>query len=337
MAKSSIFDGVVTTENQYTRLLYNLLLRDSAVRASFVSFLTSSPKPSPVGIDQIGEQAYLPNGGFADLLIQTKNLSVIVEVKTAEGRDLTGRQLIDVPDDDPDSYISYLAGKAKQGFAAHLIFLIPSDWKYRIDVEGEIEKFKNKGRTKAVVVKQLTWSDLSRTLTSITPAVEASLFTELINLLNAQFTPAHLTDEELKMLKNGNFTPHMAVKLYKIIEDVHSLAKKAKLPVSETVADEDNFGFIVEDKQNKQNGHLWFGCLPLFPWKGEMPLLCIQGDPKAEESCKKVFVTVFGHSLKPEGEWITAAISNKDLGQGAECVFAKLQKVWQIVARAEKV
>jgi hypothetical protein len=304
------------------------LLRDSVFRASFLSFLTERSETPIVGIDEIKEQTYLPNRGVADLLIQTKDLSVIVEIKTEEARGLTGRQLIDGPDDDPDSYVSYLASKAKEGFDAQLIFLIPPDWKHRSDVESVIKEFKDKGRTRGVVVKQLTWLGLSRFLTDRPSVVEMPVLREFHNLLSTRFTPVHLLHMELEMLTDGHLTLIMAVKVYKIVADVRSLAKKAGLPVTPIDSAESYFGFVLK---HELLGLLWFGCLPTFPWGKETPALCVQGDPVATESCKKAFREILGHYLRPEGEWITAAIPNDDLTLGAEHIFTKLQKIWQLI------
>jgi hypothetical protein len=334
MAESSIFDGVVKTENQYTRLLYNLLLRDSVFRASFLLFLTERSETSTVGIDEIKEQTRLrPNRGVADLLIQTKDLAVIVEIKTEAARGLTGKQLlIDGPDDDPESYVSYLASKAKEGFDAQLIFLIPPDWKLRSDVESVIKEFKDEGRTRGVVVKQLTWLGLSRFLTDGPSVVEMSLLREFRNLLSTRFTPVHLLHMELEMLADGHFTLITAVKLYKIVTDVRSLAKKAGLPVTPIESAESYFGFTLK---REQSGLLWFGCLPTFPWETETPALCIQGDLVVTESCKKAFREILGHYLTSEGEWITAAVPNGDLTLGAEHIFTKLQKIWQRITETD--
>src|SRR5665213_2553285 len=97
MKQSSIFEGVVRSEDSYTNLLRNLMLTDEAYGSAICGLLR--PKrlnlqlTSHAGVrTQVPLKTFNSKHGRADMLIETKSSVLLIEVKTALDCGLTGNQ-----------------------------------------------------------------------------------------------------------------------------------------------------------------------------------------------------------------------------------------------------
>jgi hypothetical protein len=232
--------------------------------------------------------------------------------------------LLNGPEDDPDSYISYLTEKVRHKSYGLLVFLTPPDWKYQADVENEIKKFDLKARTKGVVVKQLTWQEFLKCHVDAEENSGFSLWREFQNLLRVRFDPIRLNEEELRSMIDGKMTLLSAVRFNKLISDIRLRAKKAGLPVTELSADTEEFGFYF--KSNKE-WVMFFGCAPTY-WEHNPPALCCLAFGPIQKAFEAAVQEILGHAVVENGEWVGAGFKNEDLGLGVEHIFQKLEKIW---------
>lgn len=328
--QESIFQGVARNEISLTRLLHNFLGRDKQFRTDVLSLFTNKPTMDA----QIEVEKSLPNGGIADLLIDSPALSIIVEVKSEKFRGRTAKQMFSNEHDDPESYLAYL--KSCPVATRRLIFLVPPDWTHKFDVQAEIEKYTLEGRQKGVEVSLVTWEDV---LYSHKPGgtFNGLLCREFHKLLKKRFDSIRLEEREISSMVDGKMSLLTVLKLTALIEQVRSKAKNAGMDVSALEVREYEFGFYLIKKRStkKEEWSVFFGCSPSDWDEQDRPALGI-GVDKAfinqsafKEAARKNFKTArFNGENADPTSWLYVAIPAEDLIAGSDVICSKLRNVW---------
>jgi hypothetical protein len=277
---ASIFAGLVNSENDYTKLLLNLLGRHPRVAASVLSCLLGRDVSDieAAMFDFHAQHSFLGSNGreIPDLLIEGRRLRCVVEVKIDSGLDLTEAQ--------KGGYQACMLADGEN----HLCFLVPDDWKY---AERVLEARQHLPPT--VLVRKVSWLDVIKSLHNI----EDDLVNEVILFLKESFDVEHLTSEERNSLIPWSAAKYLAIrKLEKTVDQARKIfAARGRGTEAETWSKE-AYGFYV-----KRDGSylvwvgIWAKCpTPLcFGYKSKSPAWL---EP---ESSPPAAFTTDAHSLWP--------------------------------------
>jgi hypothetical protein len=131
----SLFHKLITKEEDYTQLLYNLMVRFPDFRvAVLLLFLRDRQLVDQIETRHLSTQLILKEGGRPDLAIESPEVFALVEVKLNEKRGLTACQVPTTLDEqDIRSYFAY-AARAK-GKRKAVFFLVPDGWRPRSETQ----------------------------------------------------------------------------------------------------------------------------------------------------------------------------------------------------------
>jgi hypothetical protein len=325
LTEVSVFKGIVRSENSYTQLLYNLLMRDEHFRRDVLSLFVGEAQTELFEGANIQIQKCLPNRGQPDLLIEGPALSLIVEVKTENLCVRTVKQSVSGPEDDPKSYLAYLKSQEGKGKKSVLVFLVPPDWKYRPDVGEEIAEYTREGREKGVDVKQITWQQLVDRHGDTVGSV--SLSQEFINLIKDRFGPVIFTEGEISSMETGEMSLETLLKINKLIDDVRKKAGRPATDKLEVAVDE--VGFYL---RKGRKGVLFFGCwLPV--WKEHGHVLCFGVDDNSMKAAfSKALKEVYKQEVIDYGGYHVGYVPEEDMRakepETAHVIWENIKKIW---------
>lgn len=167
--------------------------------------------------------------GRADLLIETKDEILLVEVKTAQFCDLTDNQnfgLDEVGDPKLTGYIAYLKHHQNVGKKVGLCLLSPERWRYRAKVAGEFTMLGNLG----IPAKSTTWQVLAA---RIIPSDVDPLLLEFKRFLETEFMSITFSPDESDLLVNAPLQHSFVSASLKLHELVRQVIKELKILLSE--------------------------------------------------------------------------------------------------------
>ena len=167
MKRSSIFDGVVKSEDSYTNLLRNLMLLNTPycvalcdrLRPDGMSMGNAVPPEVRTQVPLATESG--KSHGRADLLIESNSAVLLVEVKTDLYCGLTEYQdfgLDEAGKPKINGYLQYLEFRKNQGDSVGLCLLAPRSWKYRGLIEQQLERLKRLD----IPAQPRTWEEVCR-------------------------------------------------------------------------------------------------------------------------------------------------------------------------------
>lgn len=246
MMVESIFHKVITTENSLTQLLCNLMKRDKVFCGEILALFTRENAVKLFGDLHISTQRRLSNQcGQTDLMIESSELCIIVEVKTALHRGCTEAQKLKV---DGNNYLSYLQDQHNVGKEVALAFLVPHNWKFREEVKEEIACLKKIGTERNVPVTQVFWEDILGRLPKEDIRPGTSLAMEFRLFLAEHFGPINFETEEIKLMFAPEFPLRTILKLNAVLDGIRIKAGK---DASEAYCDKEESGFFL--KKGKRN------------------------------------------------------------------------------------
>lgn len=190
---ATIFDGVVTKENDYTNLLRNLLERDSRAAAEIISWLIQQE----VSTSEAAKLVYTTQRTFAgeggreipDLILEGEDFQCLVEVKVDPDLGLTNAQR--------GGYAGcFSAGHANR----HICFLVPNTWsqKHKNDTDQVTEALRGKG----IHVHVRRWEALAKEIgRRILKNPTSELLIEIVSFWKWRFEVPDLSDEERRCLQ----------------------------------------------------------------------------------------------------------------------------------------
>ena len=331
MAGESIFHNLVKSENSYTRLLRNLMVRDTAFRTEFLSLFLREEQAKSISAKHVLSQKRLGDCGQPDLLIETGNLSLIIEVKTENLTGGTPKQLLRPSTcDRPETYLDYLQKKSSEKCHALLVFLVPHAWKYRPKFQDQITVLKATGAKNNVSVQLVSWAAALRHFETEGTASGDGFVKEFYDLAVEKFGTTGFVQEEIDSMKDDKMSLKTALKINSLISEVKTKAKKDGSGDWDIA--KDALGFYLE-----ANGKwLYFGCWLECKSKSGHGLCFGVEDPT--ERVKAAFIkslrNEYGQShFGVYEKWIMGSVPDGDL-VSSDAVWSKLEKVWNAVKNA---
>ncbi|MFC5861729.1 PD-(D/E)XK nuclease family protein [Acidicapsa dinghuensis] len=231
----TIFDNVVSKENDHTELVRNLMDRSPQMAARFLSRLTEA---SITAMDA-AKLTYRTQQSFAgpdgrqipDIVVLGEDFQCLIEVKVDPELGLTPKQLV-----------GYASCFSMEKVHKHLCFLVPNDWKHS-HIPGQI---RDTLRDKHVHVHRCYWQDLIPELSECVAMVEDGLLKEVVSFWRWRFEISPMTLEEREFMKTWSGEKYRAMqKLEKTIDQAKKLFD-ARQHKTESETDVTAYGFYVK-------------------------------------------------------------------------------------------
>lgn len=124
---NSIFKNLVTREDDFTQLLFNLMERSDRFRTKLLESLLPGISAAKITAEEIGIQTILWGDGRPDIEVSTSDLYALVEVKVELGCGLTWNQ--EVEHGSPGELKGYFRALSnRKEWDRRLIYLVPRHW-----------------------------------------------------------------------------------------------------------------------------------------------------------------------------------------------------------------
>jgi hypothetical protein len=231
----TIFDSVVTKENDHTNLVRNLMDRSPKVAAVLLSCLTQQ-KVSEVDAAKFvyrTQQSFAgPDGRqIPDIVVIGENLQCLIEVKIDPELELTPKQ--------SEGCASCFLTEREQ---KHLCFLVPNDWKHALDVP----QIRNALQNRNVRVHLCHWHHLISKLAESVVNTEDDLLKEVVSFWKWRFEISQMTPEEREFMETWSGEKYRAIrKLEKTVDQAKKLFD-ARQHKTELETDVTTYGFYVK-------------------------------------------------------------------------------------------
>lgn len=247
----TIFDNVVTKENDHTQLFRNLMDRSPKLAAIFLSCLLKErvSELEAAKFTYRTQQSFTgPDGRqIPDIVVLGENLQCLIEVKIDPGLGLTPKQL--------DGYAACFSDCKNQ---RHLCFLVPNDWKHSQDAR-QIRKTLEDHNVK---VHLCYWQALIPELAESFKNVEDDLLKEIVSFWKWRFEISQMTLEERAFMKTWSGEKYRAMrKLEKTVDQTKKLFD-ARQHTTELETDVTAYGFYIKRADRYL---LWVGIWDMAP------------------------------------------------------------------------
>jgi hypothetical protein len=300
-----------------------MLRRDEKFRKDFFG-MEGINLTAPVSPEHIHVEKHLGEHGRADILIDSPDILMLIEVKTALGCQVTGKQHIIASE--AGGYISYLLSKSNGKPDVRLVYLVPKGWNRLAETRLELENYKASGGIN-ISVAITHWEDI----TSLTQGDEQrdglSLVDEFHLVLAERFGPTTFSQEELQLMNASGFPLEVFLKLIKLVDEVRiDIDPKIKLHIHK-----DEFGFYTDKEERR-----YFGCW-LEIWRRTGDLLCFgiqNAHPSEEAAFVSSLFTLCGTDPIKEGSWVMGVIPDGDIYSSsapAKSISEKIQGVFSSI------
>jgi hypothetical protein len=230
----TVFDTLVTKENDHTNLLRSVIERNSRVAAATLSFLLGR-RVTEEEADACNlrlQSLYVGDNGreIPDLVIEGPALHVLVEVKVDPSLHLTPAQ--------EAGYQNCFPSSGER----HLAFLVPNHWKHSSKVE-EIRL----AAAADVQVRVVHWRELVQQIADASEPIKDPVINEAVQFWKWRFGVEQMTMEERDSLSVWSGETYGAFrKLEKIITQTKGLfdarGSQTELETSDTTA----YGFYIK-------------------------------------------------------------------------------------------
>ncbi len=236
--KHSVFTKLRFDEVLYTQLLCNLITRCDSFQRMILELLTDDCcNSNNVASSQIVTEKWLNAHARADIVIDSKDLLMIVEVKLSEFCDRTEDQVW--------KYADYLRSDPSKRNKV-LAYLIPSRWIHRTQTEKDLEAIMKEGATgqrAAIKTCMVTWEQVCLKIQSPFRQPCDPLVQEFGVLLKPRFGSVSFTDEEIKFMYGKDF-----LEAFSRVRKVEKIVDELKVRC-ETKFREKNKGVAAKENQ----------------------------------------------------------------------------------------
>ena len=232
----TIFDSVVTKENDHTNLLRNLMERNSKVAASILSCLMERPvsDSEAATFDYQTHQSFRgPDGReIPDILVTGNAVRCIIEAKVDPNLNLTPRQ--------QSGYINCFPANGER----HLSFVVPYDWKHGNDVEVVRSTLQGSG----IRVSPLHyWREVIDALQTASKELKDEVLNEAVTFWKWRFEPVHMTSDERLSLQAWSASNYSAIrKLEKTIDQARELFAERGIETEPEISLIESHGFYIK-------------------------------------------------------------------------------------------
>src|ERR1017187_3933029 len=194
----TVFDSVVTKENDHTNLLRNIMERDSKAASVVLSHLLSRnvSEEEAALLEFKTQHSFVGANGreIPDILIEGRNFRCLIEAKIDPALDLTSGQ--------KRGYQACLTGSGDR----HLCFLVPNDWKHASSVE-QVSALLND----TVSVHASHWRELIGKLEETSRPLTDEVLNEAIRFWKWSFKLEPMTPEEKQSLNTWSEEKYSAI------------------------------------------------------------------------------------------------------------------------------
>jgi hypothetical protein len=259
--KRSIFYNVVTTENQTTELLKNLLIKYEYFKKEFVAQIVEDETGSvPVNDRDISTQR--SNGaGILDLEIKNDRLHIIIEIKKRPETALTENQ--------PYNYLDSLFDNVPDQSGRYFAFLIPIRYKHKKECEDSLNDYCQKKGVDRNRTKILYWENIIKILRDESFKTDV-LLNEFCSLLKSWYgAPVQFTVKEVERVYNDKDIPRIVKKLHAVVDGVKKLLE-SDYSIKDCM-DYEQYGIDISEKNGQYLLYfgLWLQC-----WANRGTALC---------------------------------------------------------------
>ena len=231
---SSLFDGVVRTENDHTRLLRNIMERYPKAAAAILHSLLKQNISEDEAASLEFRAQYSVSGDegreIPDILIQGDGFRCLIEAKIDPWLDLTEAQ--------KRGYQACLNGNWEQ----HLVFLVPTGWKY-----SESASAVSSSLSADVKVQILHWRELIEIIEPVSESLSDGVLAEAIKFWKRWFGMERLTPEERELLKSWHKEEFSAFrKLEQTVNKAKGLLSAGGFETETETNFRESYGFYVK-------------------------------------------------------------------------------------------
>jgi hypothetical protein len=195
----TIFESVVTKENDHTNLLRNIMERHPRAASAILSYLLgrSVSEVEAASLEFRTQHSFSGVNGreIPDILVEGHNFRCIIEAKVDPALDLTSGQR--------GGYQACLTG----GGERHLCFLVPNDWRHASSVE-QVSALLND----SVSVHISHWRELVSKLEEISRPLTDEVLNEAIRFWKWSFKLEPMTPEEKQSLNTWSKEKYSAIR-----------------------------------------------------------------------------------------------------------------------------
>lgn len=242
----TIFDSVVTKENDHTNLLRNLMDRDPQIAAIALSCLTGETITNVESskLNFRTQQSFTgPDGReIPDIVVSGDNLQCVIEVKIDPQLGLTAKQR--------EGYARCFSSTQKRNY---LCFLVPIGWKHL----GDVANVTGLLRQNSVRTTSTCWNVFISELAKQTEDGQGSeLLREVVTFWKWRFEVCPMSPDERNFIHTWSGEKYSAFrKLEKTVEQLKKLfdARQSK---TELETDVNAYGFYIKDETGYK---LWVG------------------------------------------------------------------------------
>lgn len=288
----NIFNNLVTNEDSTTQLLCNLFMI-KVFRDKFLSHLNVDMEfIDEVGYENFNTQVTYKNSR-PDIVLESKNILLVFEVKTQNNRGLTDSQLSgykEVFDSYRDENFRYKA----------LIFITPKNYAH----EQEIDNIKSKLINRYNVITT-NWESIIELIEENELQNISNYLNDFSELLKSWYIPQPITFKTMEIQSIlSEKTPSALLKLLNVVEVINSLSHSYN-PKIRRSSDWSEYGIYFRNNEDKDI--LFFGVW-LEAWIKQKKPLCIAVD---KTSYSKKVVSEFskftnGKYIEVQG-WLCAS------------------------------
>jgi hypothetical protein len=241
---STIFNSVVTKENDHTNLLRNIMERHPRTAAAVLSYLLDRnvSEVEATSFEFRTQHSFSGVNGreIPDILVEGPSFRCLIEAKVDPALELTDGQ--------KGGYQGCLEGKGER----HISFLVPNDWKHAADVE-QVRSLLPAN----VFVHTSYWRELIGTLEDASKSLADDVLSEAIRFWKWRFELEHMTPQERESLNSWSGEKYTAIrKLEKTVIQAKGLFDARNFETELEASYSDGYGFYVKRAQKYL---LWIG------------------------------------------------------------------------------
>lgn len=207
----TIFDRIVTKENDHTNLLRNLMDRNARFAAAVMSRAIGRKllEEEITSLTFDTQQFFVTDSAreIPDLVIAGENIHCIIEAKIDPFLGLTEGQR--------NGYRNCFPSKGER----YLAFLVPDDWKHKKDIDAVRSQQQD-----GISVSDFKWSQLIKICESICGGQPDEMLSHALEFWKWRFQPTNMNTDERKVLEGWSPTIYHAIrKLEKTVDQAKKL------------------------------------------------------------------------------------------------------------------
>jgi hypothetical protein len=242
---TTIFDNIVTKENDHTNLLRNIMERHTKVAAAVISYMLKRDvsQVEAASFEFSTQHSFLSESGreIPDILVRGPNFRCLIEAKIDPTLGLTDGQ--------KRGYRGCFTDTGER----HLCFLVPNEWKHAAGIDEVRTLLAN-----AISVPPPShWREVVRVLEEVSKTLADTILDEAISFWKWRFQFKPMTPQERDSLSIWPEERYSAVrKLEKTLDQAKGLFDARNFKTELETSDVYSYGFYIK---REKSYILWVG------------------------------------------------------------------------------